>query len=132
MTDREAIQDLIASYALTLDTDDIEGCLALFTEDCEYLVFGKTLAGREKIRKMFTRAPRGLHLTGASVISVHGPTATARTQVLFVDSTAQSIRSALYDDDLVKSGTQWQFSRRRCHFLTATGLSDFPPPEQQP
>ena len=69
MTDREQIRELIAAYALLLDADDIEGCLGLFTADSEYLVFGKTLLGPEKVRKMFTRAPRGMHLTGASVIT---------------------------------------------------------------
>lgn len=126
MTDREAILDLIARYALTLDTDDIEGCLALFTNDSEYLVFGKTLVGPEKIRKMFTRAPRGMHLTGASAIRVEGPAATARTQVLFVDSTTRETRSAIYDDDFVKAGGNWLFRRRRCQFLTPAGLSDAP------
>ena len=126
MTDREAIGDLIAAYALTLDADDIEGCLALFTEDSEYLVFGRTLLGPEKVRKMFTRAPQGMHLTGASLVTVQGDTAMARTQVLFVDSSSHEMRPALYDDDLVKVDGAWRFRRRRCQFLTADGLSDAP------
>jgi len=126
MTDREAILDLIARYAVTLDSDDIDGCLSLFTEDAEYLVFGKTLVGREKIGQMFTRAPKGLHLTGASVVSVEGPNATARTQVLFVDSTTRETRPAMYDDDLVNFDGNWLFRRRHCQFLTATGLSEVP------
>ena len=130
MTDREAIDDLIAAYALTLDADDIEGCLALFTEDCEYLVFGKTLLGPEKVRKTFNRAPRGMHLTGASLVTVQGRTAMARTQVLFVDSSDHGMRPALYDDDLVKVDGTWRFRRRRCQFLTTQGLSDAP--QEQP
>lgn len=131
MTDREAIRDLIAAYALTLDADDIEGCLALFTEDSEYLVFGKTLLGPEKVRKMFSRAPRGIHLTGVSLVDVDGDAATARTQVLFVDSSSHQMRPALYDDDLVKIDGAWRFRRRRCQFLTSAGLSDAPEEQLQ-
>ena len=126
MTDREKIRELIAAYALLLDADDIEGCLGLFTADSEYLVFGKTLLSPDKVRKMFTRAPRGIHLTGASVITVEGDTASVRTQVLFVEAGTNVMRPALYDDDLVKVGGDWRFKRRRCQFLTTAGLSDVP------
>lgn len=130
MTDRDQIRELIAAYALLLDADDIDGCLRLFTEDSEYLVFGKTLLGPEKVRKMFTRAPRGMHLTGASVITIDGESASARTQVLFVEAGTHVMRPALYDDELVKVGGQWRFRRRRCQFLTTAGLSD--EPQEQP
>ena len=129
-SDREAIGDLIADYALALDTDDIEGCVGLFTEDSEYLVFGKTLVGPDRVRKMFTRAPRGMHLTGVSRVRIDGDNATATTQVLFVDAASHSIRPALYDDDLVKVDGRWRFRRRRCQFLTADGLSDSPQDQQ--
>ena len=126
MTDREQICELIAAYALLLDADDIDGCLRLFTEDSEYQVFGKTLLGPEKVRKMFTRAPRGMHLTGVSTIAVAGESASARTQVLFVEAGTHKMRPALYDDDLVKVDGQWRFRSRRCQFLTTAGLSDSP------
>ncbi len=126
LTDRAAIADLLATYALTLDADDIDGCLSLFTEDAEFLVFGKTLAGHDPIRTMLTRAPRGMHLTGATRIDLDGHSAAVRSQVLFVDSSTHQMRPALYDDDLVKADGRWRFQRRRCHFITAGGLQDSP------
>jgi len=57
MSDDKEIRELLARYALTLDVDDFDGCLELFTDDGEFLVYGKTWAG-EGIRDMFTRAPR--------------------------------------------------------------------------
>ncbi len=63
MTDEKEIRDLLATYALSLDVDDFERCSKLFADDGEFLVYGQTLAG-ERIREMFTRAPRGLHLCG--------------------------------------------------------------------
>lgn len=125
--DTAAIRDLLARYALTLDVDDYDGCLALFTDDAEYLVYGKTLTG-ERIRRMFTRAPKGMHVTGAVVIDLDDDTATAtaRSQVLFVDSTTHQLRAAIYDDDLHCDTQGWRFRRRRCQFLTPAGLRDAP------
>jgi uncharacterized protein (TIGR02246 family) len=125
MTDQDEIRDLLATYALTLDADDIEGCVALFTDDAEFLVFGKTLSGPDRIRKMLIRAPRGMHLTGATLVNVDGESATARTQVLFVDSSTHELRTALYDDELVRVDGHWRF-RRRCQFLTKVGLAGQP------
>lgn len=124
MNDDRKIRDLLAEYALRLDADDIDGCLALFAPDGEFEVYG-TVLSRERILKMFTRAPRGMHLTGAAlVLRVDGDTAYVRSQVLFVDSTTHQMRPALYDDDLIKADGTWRFRRRRCQFLTADGLSD--------
>ncbi|MEE3063529.1 MAG: nuclear transport factor 2 family protein [Actinomycetota bacterium] len=130
MTDaRTAIRELIAAYALALDAGDVEACVQLFTDDAEFLVYGRSFAGLEGIAKMFQDAPRGLHLTGVSRIDV-GPdeadTATARTQVLFVRAGDLHLRPALYDDQLVRRGGQWRFRQRRCQFVTSHGLSDSP------
>ncbi len=125
MSDDKEIRELLATYALTLDVDDFDGCLELFTDDGEFLVYGKTWAG-EGIRDMFTRAPRGMHLCGATLVDLHGETATARTQMLFIESSTHELRPALYDDDLVRSQGRWRFRRRRCQFLTIKGLSDRP------
>ncbi|MGA7053725.1 MAG: nuclear transport factor 2 family protein [Mycobacterium sp.] len=125
MSDEKEIRDLLAAYALTLDVNDIEGCMKLFTDEGQFLVYGETLAG-EQIREMFTSAPRGMHLCGAILVELHGDTATARTQVLFINSSTHQLRPALYDDDLVRSQGCWRFRRRRCQFLTTSGLSDSP------
>jgi uncharacterized protein (TIGR02246 family) len=126
MTDRDSIRDLLAAYALTLDADDIDRCVALFTDDAEFVVFGKTFSGHDRIRKMLTHAPRGLHLTGMLLADVRGQTATVRSQVLFVDAATHVLRPALYDDALTNVGGQWRFQRRRCRFITDDGLRDSP------
>jgi uncharacterized protein (TIGR02246 family) len=125
--DRAAIHELIAAYALALDAGDIDGCVALFVPDAEFLVYGRSFAGRDDgIRKMFQDAPRGLHLTGVSRIDARGDTATARSQALFVRAGDLHLRPALYDDELVRADGQWRFRRRRCQFVTSRGLSDSP------
>ncbi|OBF93878.1 hypothetical protein A5773_17980 [Mycobacterium sp. 852014-52450_SCH5900713] len=124
--DQTAIRELIADYALTLDAGDVDGCLALFTPDAEFLVYGRTFAGHDGIGRMFRDAPRGLHLTGVSRIHIDDDTATARSQVLFVRAGDLHLRPALYDDQLVRSDGRWRFRRRRCQFVTSHGLSDSP------
>ena len=75
---------------------------------------------------MFGSAPRGLHLTGVSRVDVRGDTATARSQVLFVEAGTLQLRPALYDDELIRDGRRWRFRRRRCRFITSGGLGDRP------
>jgi hypothetical protein len=122
----EAVRELISAYALALDAGDVEGCVQLFTNDAQFLVYGRSFDGHDGIRKMFQDAPRGLHLTGVSRIEVDGDTATARSQVLFVRAHDLHLRPALYDDEFVCEGTEWRFRRRRCQFVTSSGLSDSP------
>lgn len=52
--------------------------------------------------------------------------ARVRSQVLFVNATSVQLRSALYDDELVRQDGRWRFQRRRCRFITSGGLSDSP------
>lgn len=127
--DRAAILELIARYALSLDVGDIDQCVELFADNAEFVVYGRTFTGRDGIAGMFREAPRGLHLTGVSLIDVDPDitdTATARSQVLFVRAGDLHQRPAVYDDDLVRCGGQWRFRRRRCRFVTTDGLSDSP------
>jgi hypothetical protein len=124
--DRAAIRELIASYALALDAGDIDGCVQLFAADAEFLAYGRSFAGHDGIGKMLRDAPRGLHLTGVSYIEVRHDTASARSQVLFVRAGSLQLRPALYDDELVRIAEHWRFQRRRCRFITSTGLADSP------
>ena len=124
--DEREIRELIAEYALTLDSGDADQCVRLFSADAEFLVYGRTFAGHGGIGTMFRDAPRGLHLTGVSRIEVRGDAAAARTQVLFVRTDSLQLRPALYDDELVREDGRWRFRRRRCRFVTSHGLSDSP------
>lgn len=127
MTDDEGhVRALITRYALALDTGDVDGCVQLFVPDAEFVVYGRTFAGRDAIGRMFRDAPRGLHLTGVSEIAVRGDSATVRSQVLFVRAGDQQLRPAVYHDELVRADGHWRFRRRDCQFVTSDGLSDSP------
>ena len=125
--DYAEIANLLAEYCLSLDHDEVDRCVGLFTEDGAFEVYGRTFNGPEKIRKMMLSAPRGLHLGGPPHIeSVDGDRARSRQNLLFVDRTSGESRRTLYADDLRRTADGWRISRRRCHFITPSGLSDRP------
>jgi SnoaL-like domain len=55
--DRAAIDDLLATYALSLDVDDIDTAVNLFVENGEFRMYGRALTGRDRLRRMFQEAP---------------------------------------------------------------------------
>lgn len=121
-----AIRELLAGYALALDVGEIDECVQLFEPDGEFLVYGKTFAGRDAIGGMFRDAACGLHLNGSARIEIAGERATARSQVLFVRAGDLQLRPAIYDDELTRTDGRWRFARRRCRFVTSAGLADSP------
>jgi hypothetical protein len=125
--DHVAISDLVARYCLTLDLDDIEGWVGLFTPDASYEVYGRSFDGHEGLRRMLGAAPGGLHLGGPPVIEmVDSQHARTTRNLLFVDRTSGVPRNAVYTDELVRTGEGWRFARVRCQFIVAEGLSDRP------
>lgn len=124
--DDAEIRNLLARYCLTLDHDDVDGFVALFTQDCEYRVYGRTWEGHDGLRSMLAAAPGGLHLGGPPEIDVDGDRATTRQNLLFVDRDTGDQRGAVYDDELVRTADGWRIHTRRCRFITSEGLSDGP------
>jgi SnoaL-like domain len=127
--DHAEIRNLIGSYCLTLDHDDVDGWLALFVPDATYQVYGHTFEGHDGLRTMLSGAPGGLHLGGPPVVELVGTDrAFARHNLLFVDRATGESRLAVYDDGLVRTDRGWRIATVHCRFLTATGLSDRPDP----
>jgi hypothetical protein len=125
--DRGAITDLLARYCLTLDLDDVDGWVALFTPDARYHVYGRSFDGHEGLRRMMAAAPGGLHLGGPPVIDVLDDDRARTTRnLLFVERGGGEQRSAVYTDDLVRTDDGWRIASCRCRFIVADGLSDRP------
>ena len=125
--DHVAISDLMARYCLTLDLDDVDGWVSLYTPDAAYAVYGRTFDGHEGLRRMATSAPSGLHLGGPPVIEMLDEN-TARTtrNLLFVERGKSESRCAVYDDELRRTADGWRIGATRCRFMVADGLSDRP------
>jgi hypothetical protein len=126
LADELAIRNLLASYCLRLDLDDVDGWVALFTPDAQYHVYGRAFRGHEGLRKMMAAAPGGLHLGGPPVVTLDGDRATTLQNLLFIERTTNEMRRSVYDDDLVRTAKGWRIQRRRCRFIVADGLSDRP------
>lgn len=125
--DHVAITDLLARYCLTLDVDDVDGWVELFTPDAQYLVYGRSWDGHDGLRKMIRAAPRGLHLGGPPVIDMNGPDEARTTQnLLFVEAKSGMLRRSVYTDELRRTEAGWRISKRRCQFIVGDGLSDRP------
>jgi len=125
--DQVAIVDLFARYCLTLDFDDFDGWVSLYTSDARYEVYGRSFDGHEGLRRMVTAAPGGLHLGGPPVIEMTAPDrATTRRNLLFVDRETRESRSAVYVDELHRTPEGWRIAHTRCRFIVADGLSDRP------
>jgi hypothetical protein len=122
-----AITNLLARYCISLDHDDIEIWVSLFTEDGSFEVYGRSFAGHEGLRKMMTAAPKGLHLGGPPLIRMHdADKAETEQNLLFIDRQSGVSRSAVYRDDVVRTAEGWKIRRRTCWFIVADGLRDRP------
>jgi 3-phenylpropionate/cinnamic acid dioxygenase small subunit len=125
--DHVAITQLLARYCLALDHDDLDAWVGLFTPDAVYEVYGREFVGHDGLRKLMTGAPGGLHLGGPPVIRmVDADRATTQQNLLFAEAQEGILRSALYDDDLVRTVDGWRIARRRCRFITPDGITDRP------
>ena len=125
--DHVAISTLMARYCLTLDLDDVEGWVALFTPDATYAVYGRSFDGHDGLRKMLSGAPGGLHLGGPPVIEmVDRDHARTTRNLLFIERGDGASRCAVYSDELRRTADGWRIAATRCRFIVADGLSDRP------
>ena len=125
--DHVAISALMARYCLSLDLDDVEAWVALFTDDATYEVYGRSFDGHDGLRKMLSGAPGGLHLGGPPVIEmIDREHARTTRNLLFIERGDGASRSAVYNDELVRTADGWRIAATRCRFIVADGLSDRP------
>jgi 3-phenylpropionate/cinnamic acid dioxygenase small subunit len=122
-----AISNLLAHYCLSLDHDDIETWVSLFTNNASFNVYGRSFDGHEGLRKMTAAAPKGLHLGGPPKILMHDAnTAQTEQNLLFIDRQSGESRSAVYRDEVVRTEEGWKLRSRTCWFIVPEGLSERP------
>lgn len=137
LSDRLAITDLIARYAVLVDTGRWDDVAALFTPDAriDFSAFGAPVMGVDELRSFLAESlavfRRTQHLMGLPVVDVAGDTATARTPCLNPmviddgDRTTAWLIGLWYDDEFHRTDAGWRFSARkqdRCY--TVTDLRD--------
>ena len=116
--DRGAILDLASRYCHTFDLGDPEGWADCFTEDGTFEAPGRTLKGREELRKMAAEAqfPAPIrHIPSAFLIDGEGDSATmcCYFTVLRLDSPPSTIAVGRYEDQIVKRDGSWKLAARR-------------------
>ena len=124
---RVAVERLLSSYPLLLDSGDVAGCVALFTDDGEFAVDGNTVTGREALQKYFQdardRGRAGIHLPGPTLVDVapDGATATAWQSFIFVANGENALTRGMYRDVAEYDGERWRFRRRDVEVFPAPG-----------
>ena len=130
LEDRIAIRELIDAYPICADTRDIQGHMALFTEDTNFEVYmdekipepTQVVKGRKNLFPVFddlNQYVSTMHLNGQSIINVDGNRATATTYCrayhLKLPDGAQKLMIAgiRYYDTMVKQGDTWLFAERK-------------------
>ena len=140
VADRLAIQDLIARYAVVVDSGDYDALDELFSADAriDFTAFGGPLGSVAEIKE-FLAANLGIfsrtqHMMGLPVITVDGDGASARTPcnnpMLLPDADGATkvwLIGLWYDDSLVRTDAGWRFtSRRQERCYSVVGLADTP------
>ncbi len=130
LEDRIAIRELIDAYPICADTRNIQGHLALFTEDTNFEVYmdekvptpTQVVKGRKNLFPIFddlNQYVSTMHFNGESIIKVDGDRATAvtycRAYHLKLPDGVQKLMIAgiRYYDVMVKQGGAWLFAERK-------------------
>lgn len=124
-TDREAIENLIARYALLVDTGDFVGVGELLA-DATFIGSGTPAVGGAAIAAMLTDTviryddgtPRTQHVTTNIAIEIDGDAATAGSYVTVLQAIPGlvplgPIASGRYHDTFTRHNGHWRFAERR-------------------
>jgi uncharacterized protein (TIGR02246 family) len=134
LEDELAIQRLIASYGLAVDTGDADGSAAVFTERGVYDTDVGRMAGREAVRAMVRGARHQemvghcAHQIGPAVIrfdEAGGATAVGYSRVYLETRAGTHVyRVSLNRWELVKEDGRWLIARRVTRKLGTDGALD--------
>lgn len=119
--DRVEIQELCARYDQTVDDSDVDGWVALFTEEGSFESPMGTATGHDELRTFLqgylgsgaTHSAR--HATGVHVTEGDGTTArhTGYLTVYETHGDAGVVATGVYTDELRKVDGQWKLAHRQ-------------------
>ena len=124
--DESAIRRLIAEYCHRYDDHQAGEFAALFTDDAQFTVFGKSRIGRQEIHDHIGLQKPGMapgqHVTFNSVIDIadDGRSARALTDFLYMSKTDGGLaisNAGRYHDRIVRDPDRWRFQTRTIVFL---------------
>jgi ketosteroid isomerase-like protein len=114
--DRDAIRDLMARYNHAIDGGEAEEWAALFTADALFDT-GQRFSGTDELlafaQGVASSGRRTRHVVANAVIEVDGDRATCQAYLLlYAGSPPQLALTGAYEDELVRVGGSWRYSRR--------------------
>ncbi len=109
--DEAAIRRVLDEYCLRMEINAFDEWLDLFSDDATYLVHRRLLTGRAEISAMLSQAPHGVHIPGATRITLNGDSAEVVQSYLFVANSNDTWNSGWYDRTLVRTADGWKISR---------------------
>lgn len=121
LSDRQEITELIHEYCRTLDEMDLDGLVALFTEDC-VVDYGPQIrsegaaALHRDLGRMWRWARTSHHSGGAQIRFTGADTATATSYVLAWHEAPDGSTATMmgqYHDELRRTADGWRIARRR-------------------
>lgn len=113
VADELAIRRVLDEYCLRLEINEFFEWLDLFTEDTVYEVFRQSLRGREEVSAMLSQAPHGVHLPGATRITLQGDSAETVQSYLFLPTSDDRWNTGWYDRKLVRTADGWKIAHTR-------------------
>ena len=118
------IHALLADYGATLDEMRWNDHTALWTEDAELHVFGRSYRGREAIEGFMRKAVHGKHVTAVPHLEFQGDRARSVADFVFFRSSDLALHTAgVYRDDLLHTNAGWRFGRREIEIQLREGKS---------
>jgi hypothetical protein len=131
--DRLEIHELYTRYSLAEEAGDVDGVLALFTEDCSVESPVMTFQGKEQLRKLTLGRSIMLKKHNARQVNFSF-TMTAeesdrvRSQgsffvVSYIDN-PKIVATGSYNDILSKENGLWKFTQRKIEFKAGPEISD--------
>ena len=122
--DRLKIRERLDKYSDAVFRRDLDDYLACWTEDCVRSGPGGDCRGKDALRAQWTdiwhTLERMAFFTQVASIAVDGDRATARSyclEILALRNGDSRRLIGMYDDELVRIGEEWLFSRRNYQVL---------------
>jgi len=116
IADELAIRGVLDEYCLRLEVDAFDAWLDLFTDDTVYEVYKVTLNGKAEMAELLSKAPHGVHLPGATRITITGDRAETIQNYAFISTSTDEWNAGWYLRELVRTGDGWKISRTVVRF----------------
>ena len=113
LSDELAIRRVLDEYCLRLEVNAFDDWLDLFTEDTVYDVFKQSLQGREAVGAMLSQAPHGVHMPGATRITLQGDRAETIQSYMFVSVSTNQWNAGWYARTLVRTAQGWKIAHTK-------------------